>query len=86
MVTQGQVAVAPLHIGTRALEHGGQSLGLVLELLLVLGAQLTQDAARFTQRGAEPFGKLAKRFAIANCNGLESKRAGPAISAFSGPH
>src|SRR5262249_18775178 len=30
MATQRQVAVAPLHIGTRALEHGGQPLGLVM--------------------------------------------------------
>src|SRR5262247_3471137 len=32
MATQRQVAVAPLHIGTRALEHGRQPLGLVMEL------------------------------------------------------
>ncbi len=34
MVPQGQVAVSPLHIGTRALEHGRQPLGLVMEVVL----------------------------------------------------
>src|SRR5882724_60427 len=38
MVTQGQVAVSPLLIGTRALEHGRQPLGLVIKLVLGLGA------------------------------------------------
>jgi hypothetical protein len=38
MAAQGQIAVSPLHIGTRALEHTGESLRLVLELVLSLGA------------------------------------------------
>ena len=40
MVAQRQVPVSPLHIGTRALEHGRQPLGLVMELVVSLGAQL----------------------------------------------
>src|SRR5215510_9816783 len=39
MVAQRQVTVAPLYIGTRALEHGRQPLGLVMELVLSRGAQ-----------------------------------------------
>src|SRR6266850_6828885 len=42
MAAQGQVAVSPLHIGTRALEHGRQPLGLVMEVVLGLGAQRVQ--------------------------------------------
>src|SRR5262252_1353716 len=54
MATQRQVAVAPLHIGTRALEHGGQPLGLVMEVVLSLRAQRTQNATECKQWGAEP--------------------------------
>src|SRR4029077_17740496 len=64
MAAQGQVTVSPLDIGTRALEHGRQPLGLVMELTLSLRAQRTQDATGCTQRGATPLGELAKRFAI----------------------
>src|SRR5439155_16681497 len=32
MAAQGQGAVSPLHLGTGALEHGRQSLGLVMEV------------------------------------------------------
>ena len=39
MATQGQVAVAPLDIGTRALEHTGEPFGLVVKLVLGRGAQ-----------------------------------------------
>src|SRR5215510_653518 len=38
MVAERQVSVAPLHIGTRALEHSRQPLGLVMELILSRGA------------------------------------------------
>src|SRR5262245_58367479 len=38
MVAERQVAVAPLHLGTRALEHSRQPLGLVMELILSRGA------------------------------------------------
>ena len=38
MATQRQVAVSPLHIGTRALEHDGEPLGLVMEVVLSLRA------------------------------------------------
>jgi len=66
MATQRQGAVAPLHIGTRALEHGGQPLGLVMEVVLSLRAQRASDASGCKQRGTEPLGELAKRFAIAD--------------------
>src|SRR5438309_8631230 len=54
MATQGQVAVAPRHIGTRALEHGGQPSGLIMEVVLRSRAQCAQNAVGFTQRGAKP--------------------------------
>ena len=44
MTTQGQGAVAPFHIGTRALEHGGESLGLFMEAVLSPRAQRASDA------------------------------------------
>ena len=64
MAAQRPIAVSPLYIGTRALEHTGEPLGFVMELGLSLGAQRAQDAAGFKQRGAKPLGELAKRFAI----------------------
>ena len=66
MVAQRQVTVSPLHSGTRALEHGRQPLGLVMELVLSLGAQRAQDATGFKRRGAKPLGELPKRCAIAD--------------------
>src|SRR4030095_13909518 len=71
MAAQGQGAVSPLHIGTRALKPGRQPLGLVMELALSLRAQRTQDATGFKQRGAEPLGELAKRCAIADASSLD---------------
>src|SRR5919108_3236843 len=64
MATQGQVAVAPLHIGTRALEHGGQPSGLGMEVVLSARAQRTQNAAGCKQWGAEPLSECAQGFAI----------------------
>src|SRR5207237_1728100 len=64
MATQGQVAVAPRHIGTRALEHGGQPSGLIMEVVLRSRAQCTQNAVGFTQRGAKALSELAKGFTI----------------------
>src|SRR4029450_6365937 len=66
MVAQGQVAVAPLHIGTRALEHGRQSLGLVMELASCLGAQRAQSPTGLNQGGAQSLGECPKRFATAD--------------------
>ena len=66
MAAQGEGAVSPLHIGTRALEHGRQPLGLVMAVGLGLGAQRVQNATGCTQRGAQPLGKLAKRVASAD--------------------
>ena len=66
MAAQGQIAVAPLHIGTRALEHTGESLRLVMELVLSHGASRAQDATGLKQRGAKPLGKFPKRLAIAD--------------------
>src|SRR5262250_620637 len=66
MAAQRQVAVAPLHIGTRSLEHGRQPLGLVMELVLGLWAQRAEDATGFKQRSTQPRGELPKRFAIAD--------------------
>src|SRR4029453_15710359 len=70
MATQRQVAVSPLHIGTRALEHGGQPLGFVMGVVLSLRAQRAEDASGCKQRGTEPLGELAKRFAIADASSL----------------
>src|SRR5262249_10250527 len=57
MAAQRQVAVAPLHIGTRSLEHGRQPLGLVMELVLGLWAQRAEDATGCKQRGAQLLGE-----------------------------
>ncbi len=70
MAAQGQVAVSPLHIGTRALEHGRQPLGLVMELVLGLRAPLAQGATGLKQRGAKPLGTFPKRLAIADGSSL----------------
>ena len=70
MATQGQVAVAPLHIGTRTLKHRGESLGLIMELVLSLRAQCAQDATGGNPRGAKPLGEFPKRFAIADAASL----------------
>src|SRR4030095_9935272 len=70
MATQRQVAVSPLHIGTRALEHGRQPLGFVMELGEGLRAQRAQGATRCQRRGTKSLGKLAKRFAIADASSL----------------
>jgi len=64
MVAQGQVAVSPLDIGTRALEHGRQPLGLVMELVSCLGAQRAQGPTGLNQRGAKSLGEFPKRLAI----------------------
>src|SRR4029453_8314322 len=66
MVAQGQVAVAPLHIGTRALEHGRQYLGLFMELASFLGTQLHQGPTGLNQGGAQSLGECPKRFATAD--------------------
>src|SRR5262252_6625424 len=65
MAAQRQVAVAPLHIGTRALEHDGEPLGLVMELALRVRAQRAQGSTRCKQRDAKPLSKRAQRCAIA---------------------
>src|SRR5262252_887557 len=65
MATQGYVAIAPLHIGTRALEHGSSPLGFALEVGLRLRAQRAQGATGCKQRGAQPLGERAKRCASA---------------------
>ena len=70
MVAQGQVAVSPLYIGTRALKHGRQPLGLVMQLVLSLGTQLAQDATGLTQRGAQSLGEFPKWLAIADRSSL----------------
>jgi hypothetical protein len=64
MGAQGPGAVAPLHIGTRALAHGRQPLGLVMELVACLGAQRAQGPTGLTQRGAKALGACPKRLAI----------------------
>src|SRR6266446_5157993 len=74
MAAQRQVAVSPLHIGARALKYRCQPLGLVTELILRLGAQRAEEAARLKQRGTEPLGDFAKRFAT-----LDGTRLGNAI-------
>jgi hypothetical protein len=50
-----------------------------MEVILGLGAQHAQDAAGFQQRGAEPLGELAQRFAIA-----DGTRLGDAIEIIPG--
>src|SRR5262249_25633852 len=64
MATQGQGAVAPLHIDTRALEHGGQPSGLVMEVVLSSRAQRTQNAAGCKQWGTEPLSEFTKGVAL----------------------
>ena len=49
MVAQRHGAVAPLHIGTRALEHGRQPLGLGMELGLGLRVQRAPGATGLKQ-------------------------------------
>jgi hypothetical protein len=63
VATYRQVAVSLLHIGSRALKYRCQPRGLVTELILSLGAQRAEDAARLKQSGTEPLGDVAKRFA-----------------------
>src|SRR5215510_8436123 len=74
MVAQGQVAISPLDIGTGALEYSRQSLGVVMELVLGLGAQIAQDATRLKQLGAKARSELPKRLAI-----TDGARLGDAI-------
>src|SRR5262249_51223581 len=70
MATQGQVAVAPLDLGTRALEHGSSPLGFALEVGLSLRAQRAQDATGFKQRDAKLLGELAERCTTADVSSL----------------
>jgi len=51
-------------MGTRALEHGRQPLGLIMELLLGRGAPRTPGATGRTHRGAKSLGECPKRLAI----------------------
>jgi len=74
MATQGYGAVAPLHSGTRALEHGSQPLGLDMEVGLRLRAQRAEDASGCQQRGTEPLGEFTKR-----CASADAARLGDAI-------
>jgi hypothetical protein len=46
------------------LEHSRQPFGLVMEMVLRLGAPCAEDATGCTQRGAKPLGELPKRLAI----------------------
>ena len=66
MIAQRQVAMSPLHIGTRALEYVREPLRLLMKLFLSLRAHLTQDAIRLKQGGAQLFGEFAKRLATLN--------------------
>src|SRR5215216_946474 len=55
---------------TRALEHTGEPLSLVMEVVLGLGAQCAQDASGGKPRDAKPLGECPKRFAIADASPL----------------
>src|SRR4029453_4905067 len=70
MAAQGEVAVAPLHIGTRALAHGGESLGFVMEVVLSLRTPLTHDPTKFKQRGAQSLSEFVKRLTLADVSSL----------------
>ena len=48
------------------LEHGGESLGLVMEVVLRLRTQRTQGPTKFKQRGAQSLSEFAKRLTIAD--------------------
>jgi hypothetical protein len=50
MVPQGEVPVAPFHIGAGALEHLGQLFGLLVELVLLRLTQLGSRPTRLQQR------------------------------------
>jgi len=65
-------------MGTRALEHGRPPLGLVMELVVGLGAQRTQGAPGLTPRGAPSRGAFPKRLASPDGPrlGHASERAG----------
>jgi hypothetical protein len=66
LAAQGQGAVAPLHMGTRALAHPGESLRLVMAWVLRLGASRAADATGWKHRGAKPLGTFPQRRAIAD--------------------
>jgi len=51
-------------MGTRALEHGGQPLGRVMEGVLSLRAQRASNAAGLKQRKAKALGARPTRRAI----------------------
>ena len=66
--------MAPLDIATRALAHGGSTLGCALEVGLRLRAPRAQEATGFTPRGAQPLGERAQR-----CASADGARLGDAI-------
>jgi hypothetical protein len=70
MATQGQGAVAPLHLGTRTLQHRGAPLGRSMELVVSLRAPCAHDATGGNPRGAKPLGEFPKRFALTDAASL----------------
>ena len=63
MVPQREVTVSPLDIGTGALKHPHQLLGLLHELALLCRAQLGEPSTGLKQRRAQTLGQLSKRLA-----------------------
>lgn len=70
VVAQRQIPVSPFHIGTRPLENLSECLGLLSEVPLGLGTQLTQGPSRLEQGRAKTDGKVPKRFALADSPSL----------------
>jgi len=66
MVSQGEVPVAPFHIGTGALEHLRERFGLLLALALLCWAQLGEGPTGRKQRGAQALGQHTKRLTSAH--------------------
>ena len=66
VVAQRQIPVSPFDIGTRTLENLSELFGLLLEVALGLGTQLTQGPTGLKQRACEDAGEFPKRLAIAD--------------------
>lgn len=74
VVAQREIPVAPFNIGTRTLKNLRERFGLVSEVPLGLGTQLTQGSIRCKQRRTKAVSEFPKRLAI-----TDSERMGHMI-------
>src|ERR687891_1475349 len=65
-VAQRQIPVSPFDIRTRTLENFRELFGLLPQVALGLGTQLTQGAAGFEQWRTKAHGQFPKRLAMAH--------------------